>query len=228
MADMDPATFYATVPARYPELRGRVAIVTGSSRGIGKGIALRLGREGMKVVINSRTAEAVAATTAELRALGIEALAVPADLGRTEEIDRLFAETLRAFGAVDVLVNNAADLRRVEFFEMDEELLDHQLAANIRGPYVASMRAARLMREQGRGSIIHISSVGGTRAHWRGRRRAQPAPGGRLEVQPVCVSKACAVRRRSASANGRPTSCRPTGMPRESKPMGTESAGRPR
>lgn len=168
MADMDIATLYATIPARYPELRGRVAIVTGSSRGIGKGIALRLGREGMKVVINSRTAEAVAATTAELRALGIEALAVPADLGRTEEIDRLFAETLRAFGAVDVLVNNAADLRRVEFFEMDEELLDHQLAANIRGPYVASMRAARLMREQGRGSIIHISSVGGARAHWRG------------------------------------------------------------
>lgn len=165
---MDIATLYATIPARYPELRGRVAIVTGSSRGIGKGIALRLGREGMKVVINSRTVEAVAATTAELRALGIEALAVPADLGRTEEIDRLFAETLRAFGAVDVLVNNAADLRRVEFFEMDEELLDHQLAANIRGPYVASMRAARLMREQGRGSIIHISSVGGARAHWRG------------------------------------------------------------
>ena len=65
---------FESLPVRYPELAGRVALVTGSSRGIGKGIALRLAREGMKVVINSRTPAAVQATTAEFQALGVEAV----------------------------------------------------------------------------------------------------------------------------------------------------------
>ncbi len=165
---MDISALYESIPARYPELKGRVAIVTGSSRGIGKGIALRLAREGMKVVINSRTAEVVEQTTAELRAVGAEVLAVPADVGRTEDVDRLFAETLAAFGTVDVLVNNAADLRRVNVFEMNEALLDEQWAANIRGPYLCALRAIQVMRQHGQGSIINVSSVGGARAHWRG------------------------------------------------------------
>jgi 3-oxoacyl-[acyl-carrier protein] reductase len=67
-----------------------------------------------------------------------------------------------------LLVNNAADLRRVHFFEVDEALLDHQLADNIRGPYLCAHRAAEVMREHRRGNIVHISSVGGLRAHWRG------------------------------------------------------------
>ncbi len=166
---MDLAPLYdATVP-RYPELRGLVALVTGSSRGIGRGIALRLAREGMKVVINSRTPEAVTETTAALRACGAEVVGVTADHGTTAGVDLLFAETLRAFGKVNLLVNNAADLRRDHFFEVSEEVLDHQLAANIRGPYMCSYRAAEIMRASGQaGNIIHISSVGGLRAHWRG------------------------------------------------------------
>ena len=165
---METASLYESIHPRYPELSGQVAIVTGSSRGIGKGIAIRLAREGMKVVINSRTPEAVEATAAELCELGAEALAVPADVGRTEDVNRLFEETLRAFGRVDLLVNNAANLRRLHFFEVDESLLDDELASNIRGPYMCSYRAAEVMREAGSGNIIHISSVGGLRAHWRG------------------------------------------------------------
>ncbi len=165
---MEAASLYESITPRYPELRGQVAIVTGSSRGIGKGIAFRLAREGMKVVINSRTSEAVEATAAELRSLGAEALAVPGDVGRTEDVNRLFQETLKAFGTVDLLVNNAADLRRLHFFEVDEALLDHQLADNIRGPYLCAQRAAEIMREHHQGNIVHISSVGGLRAHWRG------------------------------------------------------------
>ena len=75
---MDAASLYASIRPRYPELSGGVAVVTGSSRNIGRGIAMRLGREGMRVVINGRTAKTVEATTAELSALGVEVLAVPA------------------------------------------------------------------------------------------------------------------------------------------------------
>jgi len=103
-----------------------------------------------------------------LRSLGATALAVPADVGRTSDVDRLFDATLQAFGRVDLLINNAADLRRRRFFEVDEALLDAQLASNIRGPYLCSHRAAEIMRQTGGGNIIHISSVGGLRAHWPG------------------------------------------------------------
>ena len=165
----DFAELYAAIPARYPELADKVAVITGSSRGIGKGIAMRLAKEGMKVVINARTAEDVEATTAELLAVGAQALAVPADQGTTEGVARIFEATLGAFGTVDLVVNNAANLRRVHFFDVSEALLDAQLAANIRGPYLCSYHGAKIMRDAGHGgNIIHISSVGGLRAHWRG------------------------------------------------------------
>ncbi len=161
----DIESLFHSITPRYPELAGQVAVVTGSSRGIGQGIALRLAREGMRLVINSRTPEAVEAMVQALHGLGVEAIGVPADLRGSEGVRRLFDETLAAFGTVDLLVNNAADLRRPPFFDMDETFVDDQLAANLRGPFVCSMQAARIMREHGRGNIIHISSVGGLRAH---------------------------------------------------------------
>jgi 3-oxoacyl-[acyl-carrier protein] reductase len=164
---MDTASLYDSILPRYPELTGQVAIVTGSSRGIGKGIAMRLAREGMKVVINARDAEAAETATGELRDLGADVLAVPADVGRAEEVDRLFERALQTFSTVNLLVNNAASLRRVPFFDIDETLIDTQLATNIKGPMMCAYRAAQVMREAG-GNIIHISSVGGLRAHWIG------------------------------------------------------------
>jgi 3-oxoacyl-[acyl-carrier protein] reductase len=164
----DLASLHSSIVPRYPELAGKVAVVTGSSRGIGRGIAMRLAREGMRVVINARDTEAVEATTAALRALGVDALAVPADLSRSEGVGTLFDETMRSYGAVHVLVNNAANLRRDHFFDVDEQLLDDELATNVRGPYLCAHRAAEVMTGLGGGSIIHISSVGGLRAHWRG------------------------------------------------------------
>jgi NAD(P)-dependent dehydrogenase (short-subunit alcohol dehydrogenase family) len=165
---METASLYESIRPRYPELAGQVAIVTGSSRGIGKGIALRLAREGMRVVVNSRTPATVEATVAEMRALGVDVLAAPADVSRTAGVDRLFDQALRAFGTVDLLVNNAADVSREHFFDADESLLDSELASNVRGPYMCAYRAAGVMREAGHGNIVHISSVGGLRAHWRG------------------------------------------------------------
>jgi 3-oxoacyl-[acyl-carrier protein] reductase len=98
----------------------------------------------------------------------VETLAVPADVGRTAQVNRLFDETLEAFGSVHLLVNNAANLRRKHFFDVDEALLDDELTNNVKGPYMCAYRAAQVMRESGGGNIIHISSVGGLRAHWRG------------------------------------------------------------
>ncbi len=165
---IDYRRLYREIVPRYPELQGKVAVITGSSRGIGKGIAVRLAREGMMVVINSRTADDVEATTAELRELGVQALAVPANVGTTAGVIGLFDHALRAFGTVDRLVNNAAILRRGHFFEVDEALLDQHLDVNICGTYLCAQRAAEIMRQADGGGIVNISSIGGLRAHWRG------------------------------------------------------------
>ena len=162
------AALFASIRPRYPELAGKTALVTGSGRGIGKGIAVRLGREGMNVVVTSNVAADVAATSAALQALGVRVLPVTADLARPEEIDSLFEQAQTAFGPVSLLVNNAADLRRGRLLEFGLDDVDSQININIKGPYRCSYRAAEQMRAAGGGSLIHISSVGGLRAHWRG------------------------------------------------------------
>ena len=162
------AELYGSVRPRYPELAGQVAIVTGSTRGIGRGIAVRLAREGMRVVVNGRAAGDAAAVAEALRELGAQVLPVVADLGHTEGVERLFDETMAAFGGVDLLVNNAAVLRRIPMEQVDEALLDEELAVNVRAPFLLSQRVTRVMRDAGRGSIVHISSVGGLRAHLPG------------------------------------------------------------
>lgn len=165
---MESKAQFEAIRPRYAELNGGVAIVTGSSRGIGKGIALRLAREGMKVVITSNVAEEVERCAHEFEALGVELLALTADLGDSNEVRRVIDATVAAFGGVNLLVNNAADLRRRHVFDVDEALLDDQIAVNIKAPYLAAQYAAAVMRERNtRGNIIHISSVGGLRAHWR-------------------------------------------------------------
>jgi NAD(P)-dependent dehydrogenase (short-subunit alcohol dehydrogenase family) len=166
MNALDTAKLWQAVRPRYPELAGRVAVVTGSYRGIGQGIAIRLAREGMKVVVAGRNAEGVAQTACDLQALGAQALGISGDLSLSTGIEELIGRAVAAWGSVDVLVNNAADLRRPPILENDEALLDIHLATNIRAPFLLSLRVAHLMREQGRkGSIVNISSVGGFRAH---------------------------------------------------------------
>jgi 3-oxoacyl-[acyl-carrier protein] reductase len=159
------AEYFHSITPRYPELSGQVAIVTGAGKGIGKGIAARLGREGMKVVINARTESDVEAVTAGLRALGVEALAIVADVGLRADVERLVGETISTFGSVDLLVNNAAALKRVPFFDVSLELFESELATNVTGPFLASFLAAQAMKVKGTGSIVHISTVGGLRAH---------------------------------------------------------------
>jgi 3-oxoacyl-[acyl-carrier protein] reductase len=149
------------------DLSNKVAIVTGSSRGIGRGIAARLAAEGVRVVVNGRRAETIEPVAASLRQGGAQAIAVAADVGLTPDVDRLFKETVNAFGGVDILVNNAAWASPIaHFLEMDEEHWDAVIRTNLRSIFLCSSRAARLMVDQQRaGSIISISSFAAARAH---------------------------------------------------------------
>lgn len=167
---MDPSSLseqFNLLMPRYPELRGRIALVTGSARGIGQAIAVRLAREGMRLVIHGLDAAETEQTAADLRALGADALPVTLDLGQENASEALIEATLAAYAGLDVLVNNAADLRRAPLAEVSRQQFDHSLAVNVRAPYLLCQAAARIMLPHRRGSIINISSVGGLRAHWK-------------------------------------------------------------
>lgn len=161
-------SLFESLRPRYPELSGKVALITGSSRGIGKGILLRLAREGMRVVLHGLDQPEVDHAMAELLDLHLPLVSVAADLRQDAEIEKLFQTTLDTFGRLDVLVNNAADIRMTRFFNASTPLLDNQLSVNIRAPYLCAQRAAEHMRSAKQGCIINISSVGGIRSHWAG------------------------------------------------------------
>lgn len=160
------AELYYAAPARYPELSGKVAIVTGSSRGIGAGIAARLAKEGMLVVITGLDAAETDDTVSALHEVGSRATAVSGDLSDDTLIDALFEHTLTTYGQLDLLVNNAADLRRFRARDVNRSVIDAQLAVNLRAPLMLSLRAASVIGSGG--SIINISSVGGARPHLPG------------------------------------------------------------
>lgn len=165
---MDLKEQFHAIRPRYEELRGQVAIVTGSSRGIGRGVALRLGREGMKVVITSNVAEDVNQTVAAFKELGIETLGIVAELNDDNAIREIIDQTIETFGSLHLLVNNAALLSRKNIFDVNDEMLDDHIKVNIRTPYIGTQYAAEKMRDMGiKGNIIQISSVGGLRVHWR-------------------------------------------------------------
>jgi NAD(P)-dependent dehydrogenase (short-subunit alcohol dehydrogenase family) len=165
---MEMGELYDSIRPRYPEFQGKVALVTGSSMGIGQGIALRLAREGMQVIIHGKEAGEVAATVDALQSLGASVYGIAADFSTPDGVDRLFDAVRERCDRLYLLVNNAADLRRTHFQDASVALLDHQLQVNVRTPYLCCMQAAPLMLPDGKGVMINISSVGGQRAHWKG------------------------------------------------------------
>jgi NAD(P)-dependent dehydrogenase (short-subunit alcohol dehydrogenase family) len=152
---------------RAEELRGKVAIVTGASRGIGKGIAERLAMEGAKVVMSARGAEALEAAAQDIRSKGGDVLAVATDVSVPAAVERMFSETVRVYGTPEFLVNNAAWATPIaHILEMDLEHWDTVIASNLRSLYLCCHRAANLMVDaRVRGSIINISSFAAARAH---------------------------------------------------------------
>jgi len=138
-------------------LKGKVALVTGASRGIGRAIALRLARDGAAVAVNfaSNTAEAQK-TAAEITAAGGTAVAIRADIGRVAEVVRMFDETLARFGKLDILVNNAGIMFIKPIGDVTEADFDRIFDINVKGTFFACQQAALRLADGGR--IINFSS----------------------------------------------------------------------
>lgn len=142
-----------------------VVLVTGAGHGIGRAVAERFGQEGARVVVNDVAPSADAAAQA-INTAGGDAIGVLADVSRKADVDRMFDLALERFGDVNVLVNCAGLVNESRhFFEGDETWWDRVLAVNLKGVYLCSDRAARLMARRKGGSIISMSSGGATRAH---------------------------------------------------------------
>jgi len=147
-------------------LEGRVAIVTGASRGIGRAIALRLARLGAKVVVNYRSSQAEAEAVVEaIEDAGGEAVAVQADISIAPDAGRLVKAALDVFGRVDILVNNAGITRDTLLVRMSEEDWDHVLDTNLKGAFLCTKAVLRSMMRQRYGRIVNISSVAGIRGN---------------------------------------------------------------
>ena len=154
-------------------LRGKVAVVTGASRGIGRGISIGLAAAGADVVVNHRDNPGEAEeVVAEVTKSGGRAIAVRADVADRDEVERMFAAARDEFGGVDILVNNAGICPFRDFLTMPEDLWDQVQAVNLKGTFLCSQAAARIMIDQGRGGrIISVSSVsalvgGGMQTHY--------------------------------------------------------------
>lgn len=146
------------------DLTGKVAIVTGSSKGIGKSIARGLAENGAKVVVSSRKQEAVDAVADEFNANGLEAVGIQCHIGATDQRQDLIYKTMDRFGRIDILVNNAAINPYYGPLEgSDEQVFDKIMEVNVKAPWLLSNLALPHMKEAGGGSIINISSVEGLR-----------------------------------------------------------------
>lgn len=145
-------------------LNGKVALVTGSSRGIGRGIALALAEAGADVVVNCMGNVAAAEEVAgKIREMGRKALIIKSDVSDAEQVKVMFAEIMSAFGKLDILVNNAGTSQDKDIFEMTYEDWDRIIKTNLTSGMLCSKAAMEIMREQKGGRIIFISSVVGER-----------------------------------------------------------------
>lgn len=157
------------------KLEGRVALVTGSSRGIGRAIALGLAEAGADVVITSRSIADLTQVAEEIRATGRKALAIEGNLPNSDDINRLINGTLKEFGKIDILVNNAGIYEGGAAEDVSEQEWDSILDVNLKGVFLCCQAAGKKMIEQKRGKIINIASISGSIAN------ATP---------PYCASKA--------------------------------------
>jgi len=143
-------------------LEGKVAVITGSSKGIGEAMARAFGEAGAKVVISSRKQDAVDVVVEAFKADGIDAIGIAANVGDIEQCQNLIAKTIEHFGGVDILVNNAATNPVFGGIEFTEEwAFDKIMNVNVKAPFELAKLCLPTMRERGGGSIINISSIGG-------------------------------------------------------------------
>ena len=145
-------------------LEGKIAVVTGSSRGIGRATALAFAEAGADVVVASRKLPDLELVAEEIRGMGRKAMAVAAHVGRMAEIQGLVDAVVAQFGRIDVLVNNAGtNVIWMPALEIEERAWDSIMNLNLKGLFFLSQAVARVMKEQGGGSIINVASVDGLR-----------------------------------------------------------------
>ena len=163
--------------ASYFSLEGKLALVTGSSRGIGKSIALTFADAGADVVLASRKLPELEKVAEEIKAMGRKVLCIPTHAKKVEDLENLVTTTLNEFGRIDVLVNNAATNPAMgPIVDTEESVYDHIIDTNLKGYFMMSKLVGKIMREQKSGNIINVSSAGGV----------SPAEG----LGPYCISKA--------------------------------------
>jgi len=141
------------------QLMDRIAVITGASTGIGKGIAVAYAAEGAKVVLASRSREKLEAVAEEIRSTRGTALVVPTNVALEEDAMNLFRHTLEAFGRVDILVNSAGITSRTPTDELSLEAWQNVLDVNLNGAFLCSREALRIMKRQRSGRIINIGSI---------------------------------------------------------------------
>jgi 3-oxoacyl-[acyl-carrier protein] reductase len=148
------------------KLEGKVAAVTGSGKGIGEAIAKRFAREGANVVVNARNVENVNKVVKEINAMGFgKAVGCLGDVSRKEDAERLVATAVKAFGKLDILVNNAGFTRDNWLTKMTEEEFDTVINVHLRGTFLCTQAAAKVMMQQKSGRIINVTSRAGLKGN---------------------------------------------------------------
>ncbi|UYP45027.1 L-rhamnose 1-dehydrogenase (NADP(+)) [Candidatus Lokiarchaeum ossiferum] len=146
-------------------LDGKVAIITGSSRGIGKGTAIVFAQQGAKVVINGRDVKACEETAQEIRDMGGEAIACPASITNKEEVDNLVQKTIDTYGKIDILVNNAGTSRDALIHKMDDKLFNFIVDLNLKGTHMMTQAVLPHFRQANRNNefkkIVNVASITG-------------------------------------------------------------------
>jgi NAD(P)-dependent dehydrogenase (short-subunit alcohol dehydrogenase family) len=143
-------------------LAGKVALVTGAAKRIGRSVALRLAAEGADVIVNYRRSKAEAdEVVARISATGPRAMAIQGDVAKRTDVLALFGAVEREFGRLDILVNNAGMFFPAKFEELTEEQWDTILDANLKSQFLCSQTAAPMLRRSGHGRIINFASLGG-------------------------------------------------------------------
>jgi NAD(P)-dependent dehydrogenase (short-subunit alcohol dehydrogenase family) len=148
------------------KLAGKVAVITGGGRGIGRAIGLSLAREGASIVVSARTRSEIDEVAQEIESLGQKSLAIQADVSREEDVKQMVEESLNAFRRLDILVNNAGvNLPSRNVVDLTLAEWNRVIQVNVTGPFLCSRAALPTMIQQRSGKIINISSIGARYAH---------------------------------------------------------------
>ena len=145
------------------QLDGKVALVTGASRGIGRAIAIGLAQEGASLVLAARNVDGLKQTEAAIVEGGATAEVVPTDVTSEEQIETMFARTMERFGRLDILVNNAGIFNSAPIDQLSTEAWDTVIATNLRAAFLCTRTAFGIMKSQGGGRIINIGSISAKR-----------------------------------------------------------------